>query len=85
MILLRVVLSISNPSITSAIMAAVADEINATYEDLAELDREFDDVETEISECWSSHRPRSAGWVVAYERTGSHCIIKLQSQPASFH
>ncbi|KAI1197206.1 nucleosome assembly protein [Nemania serpens] len=29
-------------------MAAVADEINATYEDLAELDREFDDVETEI-------------------------------------
>lgn len=41
-------------------MADVTQEINATYEDLAELDKEFDDVETEISECWSS-RPRRSG------------------------
>jgi hypothetical protein len=35
-------------------MAETIEEINATYEDLAELEREFEDVETEISEYSSS-------------------------------
>lgn len=32
-------------------MSDTVDEINATYEGLANLEREFEDVETEISEC----------------------------------
>ena len=34
---------------TAAAMAIALEESTVTYEDLAELEREFDDVETEIS------------------------------------
>jgi hypothetical protein len=42
---------------TTAAMSAALEETSVTYEELADLEREFDDVETEISEC-SVHAAR---------------------------
>ncbi|MDA4132316.1 MAG: hypothetical protein OK454_04225 [Thaumarchaeota archaeon] len=39
---------------TAATMAATLEETTVTYEELADIEREFDDVETEIS-MLSSH------------------------------
>lgn len=41
----------SNFAFTTAAMAAALEETPVSYEDLADIEREFDDVETEISEC----------------------------------
>lgn len=36
---------------TTAAMSAALEETPVSYEDLADIEKEFDDVETEISEC----------------------------------
>jgi hypothetical protein len=36
---------------TTAAMAAALEETPVTYEELADIENEFDDVETEISKC----------------------------------
>jgi hypothetical protein len=40
-----------NFAFTTAAMAAALEETPVSYEDLADIEREFDDVETEISMC----------------------------------
>lgn len=40
---------------TTAAMAAALEDTPVSYEDLADIERQFDDVETEISKSQSSH------------------------------
>jgi hypothetical protein len=53
---------------TTAAMAAALEETPVSYEDLADIEREFDDVETEISEfpsfpfCCFLFRLRASLW-----------------------
>lgn len=46
---------------TTAAMAAALEDTSVSYEDLAELEREFDDVDTAISECTSFCLPQTSG------------------------
>jgi hypothetical protein len=54
---------------TTAAMAAALEDTPITYEDLAEIEKDFDDAETEISMC----TPPVVHWVMRFR------MIKLDS------